>query len=161
MLRSTGLGRGLEARMAEWWFRDESWADGDLGFDTRLAVGYINDISNKRRTIMIDGEFSVEGIDCADGNRTQLFSSTTSGEAITFAKRYVQHENAGGWDFIRDECASRLWHWERDGECTQFDGGLWAGWAVDLGGSTRWRVGPLSFPLEGGPGRQALTQRRV
>ncbi len=69
--------------------------------------------------------FIVEGIDCADGSRTELHSCDNSGDARAWMRRYVSTGDAGGWDLIevhdvRGECdgyrigAERVAYWSRD-----------------------------------------------
>lgn len=63
-------------------------------------------------------DFVVEGVDTADGSRTELESFDSSGEAREWLGRYVSREDAGGWDLIevydvRGEDAERIAFWER------------------------------------------------
>ena len=70
--------------------------------------------------------FIVEGVDCADGSRTELHTADNSGEARAWMRGYVVREDAGGWDLVevydvRGDDAERLYYWER-GE-SDFPGG--------------------------------------
>ena len=62
--------------------------------------------------------FIIEGVDTADGSRTELATFDNSGEARDFLRRYTSKEDAGGWDLIelydvRGDDAERLAFWER------------------------------------------------
>jgi hypothetical protein len=69
--------------------------------------------------------FIVEGIDCADGSRTELHSCDNSGDARAWMRRYVSAGDAGGWDLVEvydvRSDPERLFYWER-GE-SDFPGG--------------------------------------
>lgn len=63
-------------------------------------------------------EFIIEGVDCADGSRTELHSCYTSSEARQWLAGYVRHGDDGGWPLIeiydvRGEDAERIAFYER------------------------------------------------
>ena len=90
---------------------DINWEDTDLTDDhtgERIPSAYSE-----------DAWFIVEGVDTADGSRTELVAFDNSGEAQAFLQRYTSKENAGNWDLIevydvRGEDAECLWVWERE-----------------------------------------------
>lgn len=66
-------------------------------------------------------DFIVEGIDCADGSRTELHSCDNSGDACAWMRRYVSTGDAGCWGLIevydvRGDSAERFAVWEREAD---------------------------------------------
>ena len=65
-----------------------------------------------------DSDFVVAGIDDG-GNGTVLFECDNSGEAIEWWRKYVQREDAGGWDAVyaydaRGDEWERIKSWDRE-----------------------------------------------